>query len=686
MTGMADFWRRLRQRKLVQWALAYAAGAFALLQGVDIIAQQFGWPEGLQRGITLALVLGFFVTLVLAWYHGERGAQRVSGAELLVLALLLAVGGGVLWRFNDVPPVPVPERVAPAVPASAPETVAPPAKSIAVLPFENLSRDPDNEYFVAGMQDLILTRLADIGDLKVISRTSTEQYASHPDNLKQIARELGVAHIVEGSVQKVGNDVLISVQLVDSRTDHHVWAESYQRTLDNIFGVEGEVAGRIAEALQARLTTPEAAAVAQVPTTNPQAYDDYLRGLNFDRLAFKGDFAGNVPQAIAAYKRAVAEDPGFALAWAELSIERAIARFWGVDQSVANLQAAELEAKRALTLAPRLSEAHAAMGFVQRFLHHDFAASRDEFQQAVDLRPNDSGALANLAVADWNLWNLDAAIKAMRRAIALDPQESGYHFLLGGALATAGDFDAARQAQRRALVIDPQNVQAYIALSNLALLQNGDVDAATRVLDQMAPGTPVNADVATTRIDLLLYQRRFAAARAMAEQYAGTFTTGPAAIDMAFARANVEWLAGKTGDARNLYRAAVGRLNQAGTDIDAYDRLRLGRAYARLGDERAAMQELAAATADKRMSQGFLGELYMWRLAEIQLALDKKSAAIDTLRKLVASRTHDGKPRYWSLSLLRIHPVWDPIRDDPRFQTLLQEHTEAVPVEGGGGS
>src|SRR3546814_6400939 len=186
---------------------------------------------------------------------------------------------------------------------------------------------------------------------------------SHPDNLKQIARELGVAHIVEGSVQKVGNDVLISVQLVDSRTDHHVWAESYQRTLDNIFGVEGEVAGRIAAALQARLSAPEVSAVAQVPTTNPRAYDDYLRGLNFKRLAFKGDFAGNVPQAIAAFKRAVAEDPDFALAWAELSSERAVARYWGVDQSEANLQAAELEAKRALALAPRLSEAHAAMGF-----------------------------------------------------------------------------------------------------------------------------------------------------------------------------------------------------------------------------------------------------------------------------------------------------------------------------------
>src|SRR3546814_3363981 len=172
-------------------------------------------------------------------------------------------------------PTPEPALASPADPAPAPDpaAAAPPAKSIAVLPFENLSRDPDNEYFVAGMQDLILTRLAGIGDLKVISRTSTEQYASHPDNLKQIAQELGVAHIVEGSVQKVGNDVLISVQLVDSRTDHHLWAESYQRTLDNIFGVEGEVAGRIAAALQARLSAPEVSAVAPArPPTTPDPH------------------------------------------------------------------------------------------------------------------------------------------------------------------------------------------------------------------------------------------------------------------------------------------------------------------------------------------------------------------------------------------------------------------------------
>src|SRR5262249_37824556 len=168
---MNEFLQRLKQRKLVQWAIAYVAAAFALLQGIDIVAQQFGWPEGVRRGITLALVVGFFVTLVIAWYHGERGAQRVSGTELLIIGLVLAVGGGFLWRFAAASRAP--ENKAMASPnetrTPAPNVVIP-DKSIAVLPFDNLSRDPDNAYFAEGVQDEILTRLAKVADLKVISR------------------------------------------------------------------------------------------------------------------------------------------------------------------------------------------------------------------------------------------------------------------------------------------------------------------------------------------------------------------------------------------------------------------------------------------------------------------------------------------------------------------------------------
>ncbi|MEO7199641.1 MAG: hypothetical protein ABIY56_05425, partial [Dokdonella sp.] len=203
---MTDLWQRLKQRKLVQWALAYIAAAFASLQGIDIVATKFGWPNSAERILIIAICVGFFVVLLLAWYHGEQGRQRASGTELLLIALVLAVGGGLLWKFAGTPAnrgamANAATRAAPAssnsVPASAAMTI--PAKSIAVLPFENLSSDKDNAYFSDGMQDLILTKLADIGQLKVISRTSTMKYASHPEDLKTIAQQLGVATILEGS-------------------------------------------------------------------------------------------------------------------------------------------------------------------------------------------------------------------------------------------------------------------------------------------------------------------------------------------------------------------------------------------------------------------------------------------------------------------------------------------------------
>src|SRR5512135_831579 len=215
---MNEFLQRLRERKLVQWALAYLAGAWVLLQVVGLIGQQFDWPAGLLRGITVAAGVGFFVTLLLAWYHGERGVQKVSGTELLLLALLLGIGGGLLWKFvptagpeptsgsrvgarGTVKPENEPDSVSTRAPASD--------KSIAVLPFENLSDDKANAYFASGMQDEILTKLSKIAALHVVSRTSTQRYTSAPDNLPEIARQLGVANILEGSVQRAGNAVHI---------------------------------------------------------------------------------------------------------------------------------------------------------------------------------------------------------------------------------------------------------------------------------------------------------------------------------------------------------------------------------------------------------------------------------------------------------------------------------------------
>src|SRR5262249_26789233 len=276
---MNEFLQRLKQRKLVQWAIAYVAAAFALLQGIDIVAQQFGWPEGVRRGITLALVVGFFVTLVIAWYHGERGTQRVTGTELIIISLILAVGGGFLWRFSATSHAPdnkaavVPNKTRATEPA-----VAIPEKSIAVLPFDNLSDDKSAAYFADGVQDEILTKLAAIADLKVISRTSTAKYKSKPEDLKTVSQQLGVAAVLEGTVQKDAGKVRVNVQLIDARADSHLWAKTYDRDIKDVFAVETEVAQEIADSLQAKLSPAEANTVAAAPTKDMAAHDLFLKG------------------------------------------------------------------------------------------------------------------------------------------------------------------------------------------------------------------------------------------------------------------------------------------------------------------------------------------------------------------------------------------------------------------------
>ena len=275
---MNEFFERLKQGKLLQWAIAYVAAAFALLQGIDIVAQQFGWPEAVRRGITLVLVVGLFVTLVLAWYHGERGAQRVTGTELLIIGLILAAGGGLLWRFAAASRTSDNKTAASPNDNRTPEPArAIPEKSIAVLPFENLSDDKANAYFVAGMQNEILTALTKVSALKVISKTSTEKYSSRPGSLKAIAQQLGVTAILEGSVQRAGDAVHINVQLIDGRDDSHLWAESYDRELKKVFEVEREVAETVATKLKARLSPQE--------LSGPLTVADCYRERNFKTAA-----------------------------------------------------------------------------------------------------------------------------------------------------------------------------------------------------------------------------------------------------------------------------------------------------------------------------------------------------------------------------------------------------------------
>jgi TolB-like protein len=274
-----NFFAELRRRNVYKVAVAYAVVAWLLIQVATQVFPFFDIPNWVVRLIVLAIVVGFPIALVIAWAFEltPEGIKRTEDVDpalatsakshawiyVAVAAAFLSFGLFFLGRFTVSP--------------QQGESADIPAKSIAVLPFDNLSGDKDNAYFANGMQDMILTKLAGIGDLKVISRTSTEKYKSRPDDLKTVAAELGVATILEGSVQKAGNEVLINVQLIDAASDNHLWAEAYTRTLDNIFGVEGEVAQKVADALEARLTPAESAHVAEAPTRNSAAFDVFLQ-------------------------------------------------------------------------------------------------------------------------------------------------------------------------------------------------------------------------------------------------------------------------------------------------------------------------------------------------------------------------------------------------------------------------
>ena len=312
---MHEFFRRLKQRKLVQWTLGYVAAAFALLQGIDIVAQRFGWPEQTMRFVIIALSIGLFVTLVLAWYHGERGAQRVTGTELLILALLLAIGGGLLWRFVSIARGPTEPSGAARTSAESKSEVN--AKSVAVLAFANLSDDKGSEYFSDGISEELLTVLQKIPGLHVAARTSAFSFKGKNATAQEIGEKLGVAHLVEGSVRKAGDVVRIAARLTQANTGEEQWSENYTRNLKDVFAVQTELAQTIVEQLRGQLTggaanpTTKAEIQAEVRaaekggTKNVEAHESYLQG----RFFLNRHSEKETDQARAAFERAVELDP-----------------------------------------------------------------------------------------------------------------------------------------------------------------------------------------------------------------------------------------------------------------------------------------------------------------------------------------------------------------------------------------
>src|SRR5207244_1848662 len=359
-----NFFIELERRNVYKVAIAYGVVAWLLIQVATQVFPFFEIPNWVVRLVVLVIIIGFPIALIVAWAFEltPQGLKRTEVADamptrpsarrawiyVVIIGGSIALGLVFLGRYTGL---------------RRSEGTASAEKSIAVLPFDNLSRDPDNAYFAEGIQDEIVTRLAKIADLKVISRTSTQQYQSKPGNLSEIAKELGVANSLEGSVQKAGDQVRVNVQLIQVDNNAHLWADTYDRKLVDIFVVESEVARAIAESLQAKLTGGEQRELAVKPTNNSEAYDAYLRGLVLEtRTSTAPD---NLEKTVGFYELAVQLDPAFALAWARLSRANAFVYFGGLDKTIARRDATERALNTAQKLQPNSPETLLAQAYYQ---------------------------------------------------------------------------------------------------------------------------------------------------------------------------------------------------------------------------------------------------------------------------------------------------------------------------------
>ena len=662
---MNEFLQRLKERKLVQWTVAYVAAAFALLQGIDIVAQQFGWPEGVRRGITLALVVGFFVALVLAWYHGERGAQRMTGTELLILTLLLALGGGFLWRFASASREPATTSAVPTVPI--------PEKSIAVLPFENLSSDKENAFFTDGVQDEILTDLAKVADLKVISRTSVMQYREAASrNLRKIGEELGVAHVLEGSVQRASGKVRVNAQLIDARTDAHLWAQTYDRDLADVFAIQSEIAQTIAGQLQAKLSPNEQKAIKQPPTTDLEAHDLYLRARVLDELSNDPNGREYLLQAAQLLDEATQRDPNFLLAYC-LLVEVHTDLYWGAfDHTPARLELARAALEKAETIRPDAGEVRVAKGIFAYHGYRDYAGARAEFALARRTLPNSAHLVMMTAAVDRREGHWEDALKNFHRAVELDPLDSSTLQETGFTYSRLRRRAEGQAYLERAVAANPDDIFGRSILWGLPYFDRGETASLRTQLDELLRTSPKDARrLAAFYVEIALAERD----RAAAEQ-ALQLVPADGAVDTTLnALWPRDWFVGLVartfGDEKGAEKAfAAARLTVLQTTQEQPDYapgwIILGLLDAGLGHKSDAIAEgRRARELLPILKDAFDGPIYATYLAVIYAWLGEKDLAFEQLKE---SATAAAGIQYGTLKL---SPMFDPLRSDPRFEQIL---------------
>ncbi len=662
---MSGFFEELRRRKVYRVAIAYVVVSWALAQGLAQVLPVFDISNSVIRVVIALLLIGFPVALVLAWVFDvtSQGIRATSTPSVPVarrrrnLIMLIAIGViiSVAAGFFLLPR------------ASARKV----DKSIAVLPFQNLSDEKENAYFADGMQDDILTNLSKIGDLKVISRTSVMSYRDGARNAREIGKSLGVGTLLEGSVRRSGNRVRVNVQLINANNDEHIWAEDYDRELTDVFAIQTDLAQKIASALQAKLSPNEKARLDRRPTRDSDAYLLYVQAHGYANRPDR--FRDTSLKAEELFEQAIKLDRNFAAAYAGLSMVES----WLYHESEpipAHREKARLNAEESLRLQPNLPEGHLALGFSYYYGDRDYERALSEFEIAKRDLPNEADAYSAIAAIQRRQGKWVESTANFEKAVSLDPKNANVLFNLGLNYMAQRDFETADKIFDRAIAVDPQAFASRGMKSALAIAWKGDVGFVEKQLSLVPGEFDPDGLVTAARVGILMLQRKFADALKLLQQFRGETLlypdTGP--CPKALLEGRLYLYQGDKTKAQAAFERARPVAEQLVRDApgDPGRHVQLGAVLAGLGLKEEAVNEGRKAVESVPESQdAFEGPQATAALAEIYAWVGEYDEAFRLLDHLLKV------PNGLTVPTLKLDPVWDPLRKDPRFQTLIDSYS-----------
>jgi TolB-like protein/Tfp pilus assembly protein PilF len=663
------FFKEVKRRKVYRVAAAYIIAAGGVIQLASAAFPAWELPNWALRLVIVLLLLGFPIALMLAWAYditaqGVRatptaavpGSHRRRNVIMLVATGVIVSAGAGFFLL-------------PRVSAHKVD------KSIAVLPFENLSDDKENAYFADGIQDDVLTNLSKIGDLKVISRTSVMPYRGKTSNLREIGKTLGVGNILEGSVRRIGNRVRVNVQLINAENDEHIWAEDYDRDLTDVFAIQTDLAQKIANELRAKLSPSEKAQMEQRPTQNGEAYLAFVQAHN---LSCAVEDLEKLKQAEQLYERAIELDPDFALAIARYSqLQSWIARTF--ERTPERREKARTLAERALQLQPDLPEAHLARGYSYYWGDNDYDTALKEFEIAKTGLPNESEVYLAIGAIQRRQGKWAESTANLEKAANLNPKDVWALQNLAFNYQMLRNWDSANKTIDRALASDPVALGPLEVKCQLAIAEKGDFSVAEKAFDAVK-SVPMSAEqklkTATSRADVFLLERKYRegleAAENLPDDQLATFpgALGGKYYSIGFARKALRDEAGAREAFLKAKNAVEGELKRS-PDVEK-THIQLAKALAQLGEKDAALTEAQRATELLPESKdAFGGPEITAGVAEVYSILGDSDRAIETLEGLLS------RPSPITVQGLKVNPIWDPLRNDPRFQALLDKYGKA---------